>query len=475
MKKALFIFGGVLCFVLSTAYGQRKCGIEDLKAAMIAKDPSWADKFEQQRASLQGIADNYLQAHSSSAAKTTDVSAIPVIFHIMVDADQLAQMGGYAGIAIRCDSQIAVLNRDYNRQNADSVNIPSGWKSRYGNVGIHFALAHTQPIGWGTPGYEVLLLPTPALTTPLTPAGFYVDAYGDYSSAKSTSSGGLDAWDVTKYLNVWCFCYADATGNLGLSYPKSYTTPTTLNDEGVTITYLALGTTSNAIDLIFPPAGQYNEGRTLTHEIGHFFEIWHTWGDDGGGCPWGSGADDGIADTPPESNHKYGIPTDTIPGGTVYDACKDSSGVLMQPIGVSTLDYMNYTDDPAMCLFTVQQAAVMASMVAPGGESYSLTQNPSLLLWPADAGVTPVGMNENLNISPNPSSGAINVSFTSTTDQLKQLTVANLLGQQVYSRQITGTPQDVYSIDLSAMSKGIYFVKCNFASGNNITRKILLQ
>ena len=467
MKKILW-FLCLVPLVSPAVFGQRKCGMEQYKAALIARYPSWEQKIEAQRTSLQGIADDYRNNLLNSAAKkTTAASPVPVIFHILVTAHQLAQMGGYDSLTARCDSQIAVLNRDFNRQNADSVKIPSLWKPLYGKAGIHFGLAHTAPNGWGTPGYEVTIL--------TSDSGFYPGSSGAYAEAKHNNSHGVDAWDVTKYLNVWCFNFADGFGNLGITIAPSFTPASPVNEEGICITWLALGTQTNPPTLTFPPHGQFTAGRTLTHEMGHFFEIWHTWGDDNNKCSWSvGGLDDGIADTPPEAGAKYGVPTDTIPGGTIYDACMDSSTVLMQPIGVGSLDFMNYTDDVAMFLFTPMQAAVMASMVAPGGESYSLTQHPELLAWPANAGVSTVGSSIDLNISPNPSTGIFLLTFHNQSGESPDITVLNTLGRQVQHFATGPTGQNLYSIDLSGMSKGIYFVRCNFASGS-ITRKILVQ
>jgi len=468
-------------------FAQRQCGIEAEKAAMIAKDPSWAQRFEAQRASLQGIADNYKQQHGRDAAErtTSTVSPIPVVFHIIVSSAQLALMGGYTGVQQRVNSQMEVLNQDFNRQNSDSTLIPSGWKPLYANVGIQFGLAHTAPNGYGTPGYEVLLNDTE----------FSAGYYNDYSNAKYSSTGGLSAWDNTKYLNVWCIYFADNSGLLGITTPISFTTsgtPLIPNAEiGICVNFEALGKRASPSDNYIATSygsDYYDQGRTITHEMGHMFEIWHTWGDDFGLCPWDPhGGDDGLADTPPEGDsHFYNWP-DTISGGTYYDECQYNGPTNTQPYGIASLDYLNYTDDVAMHMFTIDQAAAMAAMalVPPGsatgadgqgitGESYSLTQNPNLLMWPANAGVSQVLAESDLNIYPNPTTGTINITFNQNSTTLQNISITNMLGQEVQNINTTGSQNNYYSIDLSGMSKGMYFVRCNFASGT-ITRKILLQ
>lgn len=480
MKKILFLMACILWLSPLTLFSQdahnpNKCGMEIMKAALIAGNPVWAQRIEDQRNSLQGIADAYQSRKEAErlAGKTTSVPTIPIIFHVLVTYSQYIQLGGTAGIAQRVDSQIAVLNRDYNAQNADSIMIPTGWKHLYANVGIQFGLAHTNPYGTGTPGYEISIIPD-------APGGFS-SASNSYSNAKHSSSGGFDAWDVTKYINVWCINPVDVSGLLGLTVARSFTTsggyPT--NEIGICINYATLGKRASASDYYIPGAttgDYYDQGRTLTHELGHLFEIWHTWGDDGGLCPWDGGKDDGIQDTPPESGAKFDNTPYSITGGTYYDTCRYDGAIDTQLIllGVPSLDYMNYTDDIGMHMFTKGQANVMNFMVASGGESYSLTQNPGLLLYSSRTSVPQVDLDKSLNISPNPSNGLINISFNCNEGVLNSISIVNILGQEVMNKDTRNNASDYYSIDLSGMSKGIYLVKCNFASGS-ITRKILLQ
>ena len=484
-----------------------RCNIEHMQAALIAKDPTWADSFKAQKASLQFKADYYksYKAKLDAGERTSStISAIPVIFHIAVDSAQFYALGGVAGIFTRCDSQIAVLNRDFNHQNADSTGIPASWKdSLYGNSGIHFALARVDPNGDCTPGFEVKIIPG----TTLTNGGFQdTPFYNGYYTAAKTAGIGLAAWDNTKYYNVWCIEFTDNAGLLGTTVPLSFTNGgAPRSDEGACIKYNTLGCT--AADGT-PPANTggsagwyypFNLGRTLTHETGHMFEIWHPWGDDNGQCPWnqigtscvpGQGEDDGLFDTPPQSNHTYNTPTYTIPGGTLPDCCQTFIALNTQPIGIACLSFMDYTDDNVMHLFTPDQAAAMASMVlvppipdsagAAGrgstiGENYSLSQNPNLLVppcTPAGIAPSPTEINSDLSIYPNPTTGEIHISINSKAETLHEIVVLNLLGQQIM--KVAGQGKDYYTLDISHISKGMYFIQCNFASGN-VTRKVLLQ
>ena len=455
-------------FVCQESYAQRKCGFQDQIDVISINHPEFKDYLNSKKASLQGIADNYIRQKSNEEAKTTSWwVAVPVIFHFIIDSAQLTELGGIAGIKQRIDSQIIVLNRDYNRQNPDSALIPSGWKSLYANVGIYFGLATKDTNGSPSLGYDI------RITNPST--GFNIGTSG-YTDPKHASTGGLDAWNVNYYMNVWCINFKDNAGLLGSTTPKSWTPSgggifNLDNEQGICINYKAVGKRTLGTDY-YPGGGtEYDKGRTLTHEVGHFFEIWHVWGDDGGVCPWSTGGgDDGLSDTPPQGTSTAGNPTYTVSGGTINDGCMDSSTINVQPIGIACLSYLDYTDDAGMHLFTTQQAAVMASMVANGGENADLVRHPELTA--AVHEVLPAS-NINLVVSPNPTSGVVSVIFDAT-NQLQQLSVINTLGQEVQSFNILNNANGIYSINLSGLCKGIYYVKCNFASGS-ITRKILLQ
>jgi hypothetical protein len=332
--------------------------LRKFRKAIIAHDPAAAARFEAQKQASKVAGAN------QATHKTTAVSAIPVIFHVILNASQLAQAGGTTGIKKRCDSQIAVLNRDYNRQNPDSTLIPAGFKPVYASVGIKYGLAHTDPTGHGTPGYEIKTI---------TATGFG-GSDSSYARAKYASwGGGLDSWDETKYLNIWVINFTDFIGLLGITTPRTFVGGGTgsyifdLGDVGICVSYDAFGKRSAPGDFY---KAFIDKGRTLTHELGHFWGLAHTWGDDGGLCPGDpGGADDGFSDTPPEGDHHFGHNAPPI-----FDVCSPSGN------GVMTMNYMDYTDDSAMQMFTLQQAASMNGYLTtnPDGNSLQTPHAPKL-------------------------------------------------------------------------------------------------
>jgi hypothetical protein len=466
MKNILFILSCTLFSFGSSAQGQ-KCGAQMLKESMAVRNPAFLRQLDSIHAThLSQAAALKLARQSGTLQKTTTLGTVPIIFHIVLNAQQLAALGGAAGIQERADSEIAVLNRDYNAANGDAYLIPAAFKPVYGNAGITFGLARRTPSGGCSSGYEII-------TTSAT--GFdYNGIAGSgagFSDAKYDSSGGASIWDSSVYLNVWVINPTSPSGIAGLTVPKSFTTASGgffTAEEGVVINYGCFGVKSANIQYFLNGVnGGFAGGRTLTHEIGHFLEIWHTWGDDGGLCPADAGGqDDGMADTPPEGNHHSGSYSKPLP--IVTDNCSSTGA------GVMYMNFMDYPDDPYALLFTQDQVTQMQSNIMPGGESYSLTTHPAVLDGTGcpNLSAANIQINHTLTLYPNPTNGLVNIA-TDNADRLQNITVTNILGQ-VMKNIIPAAKGAIYSIDMAGMQKGLYFVQCYFTDGR-VSGKIILQ
>ncbi len=479
MKKIFLFYITLFTLIAFFANAQRKCGLPDYINYKRTEEPELGTRIEQNKIILKEKAAKIIEERKSgNNERTSSITAIPVIFHIVIDTLKYNQLGGDAGIKQRCDSQISVLNRDFNALNADSTAIPAGWKSLFASTGIHFGLAHTDPNGNSTPGYEVRIISS---------IGFngwtnhYSDAkHSTLGSGATSLSPGLDAWDVTKYLNVWCINFLDGMGLGGITLSKFFTVSgggtSPDNEEGIALKWNVFGKRVLSSDN-YTPTGTgtfFDEGRTMTHECGHFFELSHVWGDDGSLCPWSSGGhDDGIDDTPPQSTHTSGNPSYTITGGTINDACQFYGTVDTQHYGIACLDFMDYTDDTGMHLFTPQQAAVMVSCVTTvagvDGENITLVQHPNLLGWPA--GVSKIEIDRELKIFPNPSNGLINIAYNTNADKLIKVSILDVIGNEIRINSIDYN--NAISIYLSNFSTGVYFIKCDFEKGSVVKRLIL--
>jgi len=216
----------------------------------------------------------------------------------------------------RIFSQINVLNNDYNAINEEISSVPQEFENVIGNVGISFCLAQVDPYGNSCSGINRVYTDTEIFQ-------------GFDDSMKYSDSGGVDAWDTEQYLNIWVCDLSGST--LGFA-----TMPGDVSDspeiDGVVIDYQYFG-----VDLFSSENPYYNLGRTGTHEIGHYFGLEHTFF---AGCSdW-----DNCDDTPAVSSPTYGCPS--FP----QQSCQSVN---------MTMNFMDYTNDACMHMFTICQAERM--------------------------------------------------------------------------------------------------------------------
>ncbi|MFA4852515.1 MAG: zinc-dependent metalloprotease, partial [Bacteroidales bacterium] len=201
----------------------------------------------------------------------------------------------------------------------------------------------------------------------------------------------------------------------------------------------------------------YNGGGTTSHEIGHCFNLYHIWGDDGTACT----GSDYCTDTPNQADENYTCP-DTI-GATVTDACSPSSP------GVMYMNFMDYSDDACYANFTPNQKLRIQALFAGSGPLVSLkTSN----------GCTPVGIEEteaisNISIYPNPSNGLVNVKFTLSDASDVVISASNILGDEIAKIEKQNVSSVDIPINLANQSAGIYFVKIQTGT-QIITQKVSL-
>lgn len=247
----------------------------------------------------------------------TGVVRIPVVVHVVWNT--AAQNISDAQI----NSQLTVLNADFRRTNADAGSVPAVFAGVAADFRIEFALAVRDPNCSATTGIT-------HTNTAIT--GFTAITASD-ERMKSAAAGGHDPWDVTKYLNIWIVNYTDGT----LGYGTFPTMPAGI--QGLVCDYRAFGTVGAAA-----ANAPYHLGRTATHEVGHWLNLLHIWGDDNA-SPAGicSGSDE-CADTPNQGTENY------TPPAFPHVSCGNG------PNGDMFMDYMDYTDDVGMFMFTQDQA-----------------------------------------------------------------------------------------------------------------------
>ncbi len=444
---ALAVLGSMAFFNVSHA--QEKCASYLNMKRLAAMDPSIEIKFEQYKEQSRLRTEAYAKEVASSASKSTaNPPTIPVVFHVMLTSPQLASIGGSQGVYDRIAAQIDVINRDFTASNSDSSQIPSAFKTLFGNPNIKFGIAHTKPDGSGTTGVEIKTI-TKVSYSP----------HAD-DSIKHEANGGYDPWDETRYINIWIVNISAGSSSqvLGYSYSPGYA-QNMGQPSGVVLQYGSFGVKTGANSSQYW-AQSVVKGRTLTHELGHYFDLWHVWGDDNGLCPSNGGHDDGITDTPPQADMNQSV----CPAFPKYDGCSSAGN------GVMFMNYMDYVTDNCMHMFSKGQATHILAQIASSGPSYKLTTQEILLNWPTQ--VSSIDKNNSFDVFPNPSTSSINISFANVSTSLKSISIVNLMGQ--VTKQIPVVNQSIYNVDLSNLSKGIYVVQCQFEEGI-VTKKIVLQ
>jgi hypothetical protein len=207
--------------------------------------------------------------------------------------------------AAQINSQIAAMNKDFRATNPDKSQTPAPWVGLITDVRMQFKVVKVT-------------------RTKTTKNGFTFD-----DGVKKASTGGIAPFSPKTHLNLWVCAL---TGGL-LGYAQFPGGPSAT--DGVVINYKAFGTIGTA-------QAPFNKGRTATHEVGHYFNLRHIWGD----TPDCSGSDV-VADTPNCAGPNFGTPT--------WPVVTCNNG----PNGDMFVNYMDYTDDKAMFMFTMQQVLRM--------------------------------------------------------------------------------------------------------------------
>lgn len=462
MKRYLVLASALCLFLMSNSSQAQetagKCGNEILQT-QINNDPALKAKFEQYRSDVENRSKAYSELATANKGTASTVY-IPLVFHIILTQAEIDQLGGTQAIYRRVQSQIKVLNEDYNNGNADLSNVPSAFQSVIGKADMYFGLAHTDPNGNGTIGVEIKVAPD----------GFTGFGVGD-SKAKRSHSGGLDPWDNTKYLNVWVVNLQSPQGQngtvLGYGYSPAYASAVSSRyDAGVVIMYGTLGSRLDGFGWYFYgdqgslSKGNVDRGRTLTHELGHYFNLFHTWGNTAVGAG-NCNDDDGIGDTPRQEDATFS----TCPSGVVPNCTNDP-----HPGGEMYMNFMDYSGDRCTHMFTIQQVARMRAEVDPGGDSHSLTYS-NVMTYPTS--VSNIGGTDQISLVPNPTTGNFNISVLQGSDKLNRINIISATGQ-VVKQMIPVEQKDIYNVDLSGMPKGIYMIQLGF-DNRTIVRKVVLQ
>ncbi len=335
----------VLLFALFTfstfifAQEVQRCHTMEADAALRAKYPELGtlDQFENW---LAPKVQAYKDAHPDEASRAAGgIITIPIIFHVVHNGESVGSGSNISATYI--NANIEQLNNDFRKKFGTSGynTTPAG-----ADLFVEFCPATVDPNGnaLAEPGINRINRNTEGWSSPP-----YSDTYID-----ATIKPG-SYWNPNDYCNVWSL---NLGGLLGYAQFPSQSGLSGLNvdggpasTDGVVCTYTSIGSSVTPN----PSGGVFDEGRTLTHEIGHWLGLRHIWGD-GSGCASSSastscacGNDDYCADTPNAGRANYGCPTAVTCGSTDMKQ-----------------NYMDYTNDACMNTFTNDQSARVQAVLS---------------------------------------------------------------------------------------------------------------
>jgi hypothetical protein len=396
-----FVFTGLELF------SQKKCSMEEYVNRQVNEDISLKDKLEQ-----VDVFTRERTGSTNSAQRVTGIPqtiTIPVVFHVLYHTP-----GENIDRTI-LNLLIDALNRDFNKKNSDTTNIPSVFKPYATSMGFEFKLATMDPRGYSTDG----------VVKKYTPVLYWMSD----DKMKFSASYGDDAWDSKSYLNIWICNMKDVMGYSTFPGMDPLKDGVVLSVEDI---LKARGTTPKINDL-----------RTVVHEVGHWVNLYHIWGESYCG-------DDKVDDTPKQGSYTPGCPSGT------RVTCSNG------PTGDMYMNFMDFTDDVCMNMFTIGQRKRARTIFEAGGPRNSILYSKGLNTSPTGGGALPVPEDfypkwYYAQAYPNPATTSINIYFDYDERWIgKKMEILDMSGRVVFNKVIGAK---IETIDVSRLPAGVYFVR----------------
>jgi hypothetical protein len=423
-KHLLFITSGL--FVLGGIFAQTadKCATMPVYQARLQNSNASAN-FKAADVAAQNWLANPINKRKSSQ-KTNSIINIPVVVHV-VYKNAIQNIPDTQIVR-----QIQILNECFRLQNANFSATRPIFDTIGADTEIQFCLATIDPQGNPTTGIIRKSAPTSANFDPIL----------NMDKVKSSATNGDDPWPNTQYLNIWV---CDMSF-FGITFVLGYATfpGETAALDGIVIQseYFGYGASSLAPN---------NLGRTTVHEVGHFFGMRHIWADDdGGAAALECDSTDFVDDTPNQgakSASDCNVAINSCSAEMPYWSTIDPPDMVE--------NYMDYSSDGCMTLFTKGQKARMYSYLNTSPARIAIKTSPAAC---NDVGVKELTTNFNDYVFtfPNPTNDILNINITKFTPANLKCEIYNSHGQVVK----TIAQLDFHnSINVDNLSNGLYVVK----------------
>ena len=408
----LLLFSSGLAIAQST---ERQCLTDQVYQEHIERDPSIIEK----RITLEKASQAWIKANEDRA-ETRELITIPVVVHIVWNqsseniSDEMVK------------SQIEVLNEDFRFNNLNKNTIPDEFSELGADIDVEFCLASRDPNGNFTTGILRTQTNTRFIATDKSDDGRY--------KVKHSSLGGSSAWDTRSYLNIWV-----AKSSQGILGYACFPGVCSDLEDGVVINVDNFGRNENP--------GSNSLGRTATHEVGHYLNLNHLWGSESASCD----QDDNVEDTPSQFTNTRGCPN--------HPKASCSSNDMF-------MNYMDYSDDNCVSMFTKGQKARMLSVFDGARRTLLASQ----------ACQSPVStkntiLDGHVNLFPNPAYDHLQINIDIPHKQFVNFELIDLLGQTIQRQKLRANSST--QLSLVDYPEGIYFVKLE-AEGAVLTRRVLI-
>ena len=350
---------------------------------------------------------------------------LPVVVHVVWKAAEENIS------AEQIQSQIDVLNEDFQGLNTNLNTVPEEFVPLIASLDIQFCLAQIDPLGQATTG----------ITRTQTTVDFVGTAVvNDERAIYSTEAGGIDAWPIEQYINIWVASRQFFLGEAGFPWEIELFP----EGDGLVVDPYFFGRTGLALE-----STPFDLGRTVTHEMGHYLGLVHLNGPQAGSdCS----EDDGLDDTPLQS-------------GTYLGECPEHP---VASCGSNDLfmNFMGLANDNCLAMFTMAQKEKMLHTLS--NERFLLAQSNNC---DTDTQTELLEKENFFQIFPNPASDIVKIQLPASFKGPKTLEIFNSAGSLLLKRYI----KDLALVDVTIqdLNSGIYFIKISNIE-KNTTKKLII-
>jgi hypothetical protein len=347
MNLCMAAFLLLLFFALPSPAQNEWCGTMHNVQSKMQANPLLQAEYQNMLDRFQSMKE---EEGTRGANATNEIITIPVVFHIVHDGDAVGAGENISEAQIL--SQIEAMNKHFNFQDPGIPTVPAAFENLVADCGIKFCLAKFDPQGNPTTGII---------------RHQYAQLYWETENDIDNTLKPATIWDKNKYLNIWSVRMGGALASDGVLAYATFPFFGPADEDGIVARYNVIGTTGSVMP-------QYNQGKSVTHEVGHWLGLLHTWGT-GAGC---GDQGDYISDTPDQDDLNFGCPN--FP----KISCTASA-----PNGDMFMNYMDYTLDACRTMFSKGQKDRMLSILN-GSRSSIKTSANSACYYNLDANVVSI-------------------------------------------------------------------------------------